>query len=94
MFDGVPDRIFSQLVKGNTLCLLRIQPEHGGKMPANRLALTVGVGRQKNLGGVFRLLFQGIDQLALSADIDVCSTSMPSLLLGRSLTCPLDETTL
>ena len=40
-------------------------------MPANRLALTVGVGRQKNLGGVFRLLFQGIDQLALSADIDV-----------------------
>ena len=33
MFDGVPDRIFSQLVKGNTLCLLRIQPEHGGKMP-------------------------------------------------------------
>lgn len=69
--DGLLHGVFGQLVEGDALRLFRIQPEYGGEMPAYGLALAVGVGRQKDLGGVFGFLFQGVYQLALPADVDV-----------------------
>ena len=69
--DGLLHGVFGQLVEGDALRLFRIQPEYGGEMPAYGLALAVGVGRQKDLGGVLGFLFQGVDQLALPADVDV-----------------------
>ena len=63
--------LFGDLVKGDTVGLVGVQPQNIGQMPADGLALAVRVGRQQHAVGVFGLALQLLDELFLALDADV-----------------------
>ena len=64
--------LFGDLVKGDTVGLVGVQPQNIGQMPADGLALAVRVGRQQHAVGVFGLALQLLDELSLPLMLMYC----------------------
>ena len=71
LLDGGLDHRLGDLVEGNALYLLYGDAESGGQVPGNGLALAIGVGCEEHLVRVLGFLLDLLDDIALSADIDI-----------------------
>ena len=63
--------LFGDLVKGDAVGGVGVQPQDVGQMPADGFAFAVRVGRQQNAVGVLGLAFEFLDELFLAFDADV-----------------------
>ena len=62
---------FGDLVKGDAVGLVGVQPQNVCQMPADGFAFAVRVGRQQHAVGVFGLALQLLDELFFALDADV-----------------------
>ena len=63
--------LFGDLVKGDAVGLVGVQPQNVCQMPADGFAFTVRVGRQQHAVCVFGLALELLDELFLAFDADV-----------------------
>ena len=66
-----PAHLFGDLVKGDAVGLVGIQPQNVCQMPADSFAFAVRVGRQQHAVCVFGLALEFLDELFLAFDADV-----------------------
>ena len=63
--------LFGDLVKGDAVGLVGVQPQNVCQMPADSFAFAVRVGRQQHAVCVFGLALELLDELFLAFDADV-----------------------
>ena len=71
LLDGGLDHGLGDLVEGDALDLLHGDAQGVSQVPGDGLALAVGVGCQEDLARVLGLLLDLLDDIALTADVDV-----------------------
>ena len=94
--DRCQRRVFGDFVQLDALGVVELQEL--GQMPRDRLALAVGVGREVDFARDFAALLSSLMTSPLPLivrylGVKSCSTSTPSVIFGRSRTCPTDALT-
>ena len=71
VLDRLLDGRLRDFVEDDAAVRRRVEPQDECQMPGNGLSLTIGIACEIDLVGIFRVLLERLDELALAAYIDV-----------------------
>ena len=71
VLDRLLDGRLRDFVEDDAAVRRRVEPQDECQMPGNGLSLTIGIACEIDLVGIFRVLLERLDELALAAYVDV-----------------------